>query len=122
MYLYAATALATALVVGAGTWKVQDWRYAARDLKAQQAAAREVLRRIDKVDSAAVSHEKVKEVIREKFIPITERVEHEVTKIEYRDAVCLSPDGLRIISDSLAAIAPAPGVSAPALPTTRTSR
>ncbi len=121
IYLYVVVALVSALLAGSGTWKVQEWRYAARDLKAQQAAERETLRRTDKIDSAAVAHERVKEVIREKFVPITERVEHEVTKVEYRDAVCLSPDGLRIIADSLAAIAPAAGKPAPTVSSPRPS-
>lgn len=79
------------------------------------AEQRELLRRTDKIDTAAEKHEVTKEVIRTKFVPITERVEHEVTKIEFRDRACLSDDGLRIIADSIAAIAPAPGVSAPAV-------
>ena len=68
------------------------------------------MRRTDKIDTAAEKHEQVKEVIRTKFVPITERVEHEVTKVEYRDRQCLDDSSLRIIADSIAAIAPAASV------------
>lgn len=105
----------------AGGWKAHVGIIASRDLAALQAQERETLRRVDKIDKAAERHEVAKERIRESFITINERVENEVTKVEYRDAACLSDDSVRIIADSILAITPAaskpaPSVSAPRIP------
>lgn len=89
--------------------------HAQKELERIAATERETLRRTDKIDASAEKHEKVKEVIRTKFVPIVERVEHEVTKVEYRDRACLSDDSLRIVADAIAAIAPAASQPAPAV-------
>ncbi len=115
IYVLAAVGLASAIAAGIGTWQVQEWRHGNIELKRVQAAQRETLRRVDKIDASAEKHEKVKEVIRTKFVPITERVEHEVTKVEFRDRQCWNDDSLRIVADAIAAIAPTPSVSAPAV-------
>lgn len=101
--------IAVALFIGgmAVGWKAHMGIIAQRDLAAVQAAERETLRRVDKIDTAAEKHEVTKEVIRTKFVPITEEIERVITKIEYRDTVCFSDDGLRVLSSAIAAIAPA---------------
>jgi hypothetical protein len=84
-------------------------------LAAVQAAERETLRRVDKIDSAAVRHEQVKEVIRTKFVPIQTEVERVVTKIEYRDTMCFTDDGMRVLASAIAASASAPSKPASAV-------
>ena len=92
----------------ASGWKIHMGITAQRELERVAAVERETLRRVDKIDASAEKHEKTKEVIRERFIPITMKVTDEI--IRYRDAACLSPLGLQLIADSIAAIAPAASV------------
>lgn len=101
--------IAVALFIGgmAAGWKAHMGITAQRELERIAAVERETLRRTDKIDASAEKHEKVKEVIRTKFVPIESEVERVITKIEYRDTVCFSDDGLRVLSSAIAAIAPA---------------
>lgn len=99
---------------GAGV-KWQIGIVAARDLKSVQEGARTAILRADRVDVAATQHERVKEVLRMEFVPITQEVERVVTQIEYRDRACLDDDGLRVARAAIAAANRAAGVPAPAV-------
>lgn len=102
MYLYVAVALLAAFLSGAGTWKVQDWRYAAKD-KERMEAAQEARRMAEKRgDGAAVGHEGDKVKIRKVFVPINQEVERVVEKPVYRD-VCFDDDGLRLVATAILA-------------------
>lgn len=108
-------ALAIAVTAfGAGV-KWQIGIVAARDLKSVQEGARTAILRADRVDVAATQHERVKEVLRTEFVPITQEVERVVTQIEYRDRACLDDDGLRVARAAIAAANRAAGVPAPAV-------
>lgn len=110
MYVYVAIAIFAALSASFGTWKVQDWRYAAKDKERLEAQAEK--RRMDakQIDAAAVGHEADKRQIQAEFVTITQEVEHVVEKPVYRDE-CLDADGLRVLTS---AIRPAQPASQPA--------
>jgi hypothetical protein len=112
MYLLVAALIAGLLAGGVGTWKVQDWRHAAKD-KARMEAEAEA-RRINAkaVDTAAVGFEADKGRIRTRTRTITKEVER-VTQGEFYAAgqLCLNDDGLRQLRS---AIAPAAVASEPA--------
>lgn len=100
MYVYVAVALIAAFLSGAGTWRVQDWRYAAKD-KERIEAALESRRMAEKQgDGAAVGHEGDKVRIRKVFVPINQEVERVVEKPVYRE-FCFDDSGLRLISTAL---------------------
>lgn len=98
MYVYLAIALVAAAVSGFSAWEVQGWRFAAHEKERIQQEQKDALHRAEKVDVAAVAHEKDKVQIETKYVVVTEEVEHEVEKPVYRN-VCVGPDGLRILSD-----------------------
>lgn len=100
MYVYVAVALIAAFLSGAGTWRVQDWRYAAKEKERLEAVARERMRAEKNIDTAAVGHESDKVRIRKVFVPINQEVERVVEKSVYRD-ICFDNDGLRLISTAL---------------------
>ena len=110
MYVYVAVALIAAVLSGAGTWRVQDWRYAAKEV-ARMEAAQEARRMAEKQgDGAAVGHEGDKVRIRKVFVPINQEVERVVEKSVYRD-ICFDDDGLRLIASAILAT---PATSQPA--------
>lgn len=102
IYTHLAAAAIAALVAGSGAWKVQDWRYAAKENDRLEQEAKERGIRLQRVDTAASSHEKDKGEIRTEFITITETVERIVREPFYAaDApACLDADGLRQLSDA----------------------
>lgn len=102
MYVYVAVALLAAFLSGAGTWKVQDWRYAAKD-KERMEAAQEARRMAEKQgDGAAVGHEGDKVKIRKVFQVVNQEVERVVEKPVYRD-ICFDDDGLRLVTSTILA-------------------
>lgn len=109
------THLAAALIAGAlaagGAWRVQDWRYGAKEAARLEEVARDRMRAEKNIDVAATGYEKDKARIRTEFITITEEVERVIEKPVYRD-VCLDADGLRVLSDAIRG--PAPASSQPA--------
>lgn len=111
IYTHLAAALLAAAVAGFGTWKVQDWRYTAKESERQEQLAKEQGIRIQRIDTAAAGHEKDKAQIRTEFLTITETVEKIVEKPVYRDGLCFDDDGLRVLRS---AIAPAAAASQPA--------
>lgn len=100
MYVYLAIALLSAALSGAGVWEVQNWRYASIEKDRIEQAAKEAARKLDKIDTAAVGHEKDKTRIRTVFRTITKEVAHVVEKPVYRN-VCLDADGLRVLSTAI---------------------
>jgi hypothetical protein len=114
IYTHLAAALIAAAVASVGAWKVQDWRYGAKEAQRLESAAKEQARRADRIDVAATGHERDKDGIRTEFITITEEVERVVEKPVYRD-VCLDADGLRVLSDAIRGTDPA-GQPAGAVP------
>lgn len=106
MYVYVAIALAAALLAGAGTWRVQDWRYAAREAERLQAQREQERNDRRVVDQAAVGHEQDKAQIRTEFITITQTVERIVREPFYAAAdapACLDDDGLQQLRTAIGA-------------------
>jgi hypothetical protein len=87
---------------------------AARDLKATNEAALVKLRRDEKVDAAAESHEQVKAAQAVREVIVEKEIAHVVQDVIYRNQ-CFTDDGLRIIADDLAARG-ATGQPTPAVP------
>lgn len=112
-YVYAALLLAGLFTGSVGAWKVQSWRYGALLHERDVAAQRDTMKRIDRIDEAATSHEdfKAKEDIRyvERIKVVREIVERPV----YRNT-CVDPDGLRLINSAIRG--EDPGQPAPAVP------
>ena len=97
IYTHAIVAIVSGAVAFGAAWRVQSWRHDSAEL-ARVEQTREVERmRRQAAGKAATQHEREKIVIREKFIPIREEVEHVVTQIEYRDRACFDPDGVRVL-------------------------
>ncbi len=97
IYTHAAVALVAGAVAFGAAWRVQAWRHDSAELaRVEQTREVEKMRR-QAAGKAATQHEREKIVIREKFIPIREEVEHVITQVVYRDTVCLPDDGLRVI-------------------------
>lgn len=89
------------MVAGAGTWKLQAWRYDSRELaRVEQQRETETMRR-KAANSAAGGHEADKTTIRTRFEVITEKVEHEIqTERVVYDRTCLADGGLRQLADA----------------------
>lgn len=121
IYSYVAVALASALVAGSATWKIQNWRHDSAELERRAEEQRLLNKHVDKIDVASEKHEKVKEVIRTKFVPIETEVERVVSKIEYRN-ICFDSDGLQQLASAIAAISPVASQPASAVPASKPAR
>lgn len=119
LYPYIAVALIAAILSGSGVWKVQSWRYAAKEKERQEEVLRQIRIAEKRVDVAAESHEKDKQRIRTEFVTITETVEKIIEKPFYIDGVCLDDDGLRELAR---AIAPSAAAGEPARAVPRPER
>jgi len=101
LYTYALTAIVSGAIAFGAAWRVQAWRHDSAELaRVEQSRETEKMRR-QAAGKAATQHEREKIVIREKFIPIREEVEHVITQVVYRDTVCLPPDGLSILRQAI---------------------
>lgn len=103
IYTHVAALLIGAAVAGTGAWKVQDWRFGAKEADRMEQAAKEEGIRLQRIDTAAVGHEADKAEIRTEFITITETVERIVREPFYAAGApaCLDPDGLRQLTDAI---------------------
>ena len=95
MYQFVIVALISTFLSALGTWKVQEWRYTAKE-----AQRMEVEKELTKLNSASANmasakHETTKTLIATKYVAVTETIDNVITKIEYRDRVCFDDDGLR---------------------------
>jgi hypothetical protein len=113
LYILIAVLLAGLAAGGGGAWKVQDWRYGAKERERLDAIERDRRFAEKRVDTAATGHESDKAQIRTEFITITETVERIVREPFYAPGApaCLDPDGMRQLRS---AIAPASAASQPA--------
>lgn len=110
MWTYAMTAILAALVAFTGAWRVQEWRYRARDAERMEAAKEVERLRVKTADTAAEKHEQVKDSIRTEFLTIREEVERVVEKPVYRN-VCIDDDGMRELQRAISG--PKPPASEP---------
>jgi hypothetical protein len=110
----ATAGVALSAAFGAGWW-VNGWRHDAAELQRQQHAAQEARRAAAQMDRAAEAYEARREAADAREAALDRRTADELKKPASRSP-CLSPDGLRILSDaaagSNAARGLAPAVSA----------
>lgn len=112
MYAFIATALIAAVLAGAGTWRVQDWRYAAKEKERIEAQAERERNDRKAIDVASTGHEKDKAQIRTEFITITERITDVVKEPFYvAGELCFDDAGMRELA---AATGAQPAASQPA--------
>lgn len=83
------------------TWKIQEWRYEAKDKARIEAAAEAQKMREKVVSSASTSFEKKREAVRVKTIIITKTVDKFFDRPVYKN-ICIDEDGLKAINESLA--------------------
>lgn len=105
-----------AVVVGAflAGWGVRGWREGAADTAEVRREMQVLAQRSRSVDKAAADHEAFKARARVREVVVEKEVERVVERPVYRN-VCVDPDGLRILSDEIAARAAA-GQPARAVP------
>ena len=104
-----------ALAIGfAGGWKTEAWRNAANELARVRIAARDEVKRIERVDDAAVAHESFKTNEEIRYVTRTKIVERIVDRPVYRTA-CFDDDGLQLVNAAIAG-ADSAGQPAPAVP------
>lgn len=101
IYTHVAVAIVSGAVAFGAAWRVQTWRYDSAELARVELVRETEKMRRQAAGKAAAAHENEKIVIREKFIPIREEVEHVVTQIEYRDRACFDPDGVRVLRSAI---------------------
>lgn len=116
--------VAVAVISAAASWQVQNWRFDARERDRLEVEAKELARKNERVDQAAVRHETDKTRIETKYIQVLKEVPREVEKVVYRN-VCVSPDGVRNVNDLIdtyGASEPANGLPKAGAPTERAGR
>lgn len=114
IYTHVAAALLAAALAATGTWRVQEWRYGAKEAE-RLAAARETERlRARTADKASASAEGDRATIRTEFQTIYSEVEKIVEKPVYRSD-CFDAAGLRALAGAIGA-KPAASEPAPAVP------
>lgn len=104
-------ALSGAFILG---WSVRGWKEGAADTAEVRREMQVLAQRSRSVDKAAADHEAFKARARAREVLVEKEVERVVEKPVYRN-VCVDPDGLRILSDEIAARAAA-GQPARAVP------
>lgn len=120
IFAYLAIAFVIFIAGAAGGVKWQVGVQASRELERIAAQEREILRRTDKIDKSAERREVRKAEVETVFRDIERKVDHVVTKIEYRNQ-CFDDDGMRELGSAIAAIRdaaskPKAAVSAPRWP------
>jgi len=122
LYLIVGIALVSALLSGAGIWKVQNWRHDSQDKARLEAQAEtEKLRRLS-VDKSAVKYEGDKERVRTVFKEVEVEVEKIVKEPFYVGSdLCLDDSGLQQLR-AAARAADASSVPASTVPSTTRTR
>ena len=99
--------IAAVLITGGGTWKYQEHRYAAKELVRVEAENKRLNQNEETAEQSATRHEVNKAKIATKYVVVKEIIENVVTKVEYRDRICLDADGLRAHASAVALTHPA---------------
>ena len=101
--LYVAVALAASLFSGAGVYKVQSWRYEAKDkqrIEAQIEIDRNN-RKAAQIASEGFENDRSKATIQYRTIEV--EVEKIVERPIYRDRACFDDDGMRALRSAIGA-------------------
>lgn len=113
----AAVALAGLLAGFGGGWKVQAWRWAAADGARAEAQAEAQRLQARVADEAATRHEAEKAAIAAQRRTITREFERVITlESAPAAAVCIGPDGMRLLEAAATGRAVDPGQPAPTVP------
>lgn len=107
--LWLITGVGGAAIAGAAAWQVQSARHDAYLYKQEVNARAEARLRRQNAETAATGFEAARVVIQKQIEVVTEEVERVVTKVEYRDRICLDDDGVRAANRALSGSAVDPG-------------
>lgn len=115
LYTHAAAALLAAALASAGTYKLQEWRYAAKD-RDRMAAAQELKRNNERAAAVASTGYETRRATAQIVATATAMEVNRVieTKPDFSAGQCFDADGLRILR--AAAAGSAPGQPGPAVP------
>ena len=97
LYTYAIAAIIAALLSGGVVWRVQDWRYAEKEVARLQFEAEARKMRERAISLASVNHEKAKERERVEYKVVTETIERIVDRPIYTN-ICMDEDGVMAIN------------------------
>lgn len=100
IYTHAAAALISAAIAATGAWKVQNWRFDARELERVQAQAAATQQAARTANTAAAAHEQDKTHAAQKTRVIRQIVEKIVERPVYA-GVCFDGDGLRALASAI---------------------
>ena len=84
-------------------WNVQGWRYRAAEADRLSAQEQKKDERAQQADTASAGAEADRAEIKTQFRTVYRDVEKIVERPVYRDAVCLDPDGMRVLQRAIAA-------------------
>lgn len=94
-----AMAVAALLAFGSA-WKVQDWRFDAREKERLELAQEAQKMRQKATVQASVKYEKKKEETRVKYVTVVETIEKIVERPIYKNT-CIDEDGLKVINEGI---------------------
>ena len=120
IYTHVVAAILAGALAATGAWRVQEWRYAARDADLLEAAQETTRLRARVADKASESHEVDRVQIKTEFVVITSEVEKIVEVPLYRN-VCFDAVGMRALAAAVGHRATT-GEPAPALPGSAAAR
>lgn len=115
LYVLVAMALACLVVGVAGAWRVQEWRYGAKENERLAAAARDLAKRQARADEAAERYEDAKAKEDARYVTVTRTVTKLVDRPVYRN-ICFDDDGRRLLNSYASGADPDSGQSAPTVP------
>lgn len=94
-----AAAISAVLAFGSA-WKVQDWRFDAKEKERLEFAQEAIKMREKAVDTASTNYEKKKEATRIKYVTVIETIEKIVDRPVYKN-ICIDEDGLKAINEGI---------------------
>lgn len=101
--IYVAIALIAASMGSVGAWRVQSWRYAAKDAARIEAQAELARNNRKAAQSASEGFENDRTKTEIKYRAITREVEKIIDRPVYRATLCMDNDGLRILNAAVRA-------------------
>ena len=100
LYIVTAIVIASAMVGGAGAYRLQEWRFDARELARVQAQAEATQQAARTANTAAAAHEQDKTHAAQKTRVIRQIVEKIVERPVYA-GICFDDDGLRALTSAI---------------------
>lgn len=100
MQLTIIAATIAAVIAFGSAWKVQDWRFDAREKERLELAQEAKKMREKTIGEASAGYEKKKEAARVKYVKVIEEVEKIVERPIYKN-ICIDEDGLKAINQGI---------------------